>query len=136
MYLAKYEVRFSDVDAARILYYPRFFYFCHQAFEDFFNEKSPWRYSFLISEKNIGFPTVHVNADYKKPILFGEVAQVFLAIKKIGNSSLACTYKIYTSSKEDVCFSAEVITACTDLLQKRSIPIPTDIREFLEKSLL
>ena len=31
-------VRFGDVDHAGIVYYPRFFIYFHEAFEDFFNE--------------------------------------------------------------------------------------------------
>jgi len=60
MFIANYPVRFSDIDAAGIVYYPRFFYFCHQAFEDFFNTKFSFTYASLINEKKIGFPVVNI----------------------------------------------------------------------------
>src|SRR5262249_60482134 len=36
-YRSRHPVRFGDVDHAGIVYYPQFFIYFHEAFEDFFN---------------------------------------------------------------------------------------------------
>ena len=135
MFTARYPVRFSDIDAAGIVYYPRFFYFCHQAFEDFFNEKSSFSYAAMINEKKFGFPVVNIESNFIKPLAFGDHINVRVKIKKIGNSSLSCSYEIFLNDPTNIHFKAEITTVCVDLISRKSMPIPDDIKNFLQEYL-
>ncbi|HYC79233.1 MAG TPA: acyl-CoA thioesterase, partial [Planctomycetota bacterium] len=68
-------VSFGDVDYARILYYPRLFHFCHVTMERFFDEAVGVSYAKVLSERKIGFPTVHTEADYRRPMPYGLTLQ-------------------------------------------------------------
>lgn len=133
MFIAHYPVRFSDIDAASIVYYPRFFYYCHQAFEDFFNEKFTLSYANLILQRKLGFPAVNINCDYKKPLAFGDIAKVSIKVKNIGNSSLTCAYEIGVENSNELHFTAQITTVCVEMNSKKSFSIPSDIRDFLQK---
>lgn len=135
MFIANYPVRFSDIDAAGIVYYPRFFYFCHQAFEDFFNEKSSFSYASMINEKKFGFPVVNIKSNFIKPLAFGDHINVRVKINKIGTSSLSCSYEIFLKDPTSIHFKAEITTVCVDLISHKSMPIPDDIKNFLQEYL-
>jgi 4-hydroxybenzoyl-CoA thioesterase len=128
MFLFRYVICFDDVDAAGIVYYPRYFHFCHLALESLFNEKAPLRYADLIFNRRIGLPIVHVEADYKHPIIYGDEIAIEVINKIIKTSSWVTTYRFL---KEDqVVFMADVTTVCIDLEKRQSMPLPSDLREF------
>ena len=61
------QVRFGDVDHAGIVYYPQFFINYHEALEDFFDDNG-LRYDLLLNQRRVGFPTVHIETDYRHPL--------------------------------------------------------------------
>lgn len=128
------KVRFPDVDGAGIVYYPRFFDFCHQAFEDLFDQKGPYSYSELISKQRLGFPTVSIQSAYHKPLFYGDWARVLGTLEHIGTSSLRTAYTIHCSNKEGLlCFEATITTVWTDLHLYKSVPISPPVRQFLQQ---
>lgn len=133
MFKCRHLVRFDDVDGAGIVYYPRYFHFCHKTFEDLFNQKSPINYPELIKEQLIGFPTVHVEADYQKPFFYGDEIEVSFSITAIKNSSLVTKYEFF--NKEELSFSALITVVCMDLRTKKAQPLSSDIRAFFEEFL-
>ncbi|MCA9507388.1 MAG: acyl-CoA thioesterase [Myxococcales bacterium] len=134
MFTCQHLVRFDDVDGAGIVYYPRFFHFCHKSFEDLFNQKAPLTYPDLINTRKIGFPTVHIEADYKKPFFYGDTITVKFAVELIKNSSLLTRYKF--SNGHDLYFSALITIVCMDLTNKKSMPLPHDLKTFFEQFLI
>ncbi|NVL83963.1 acyl-CoA thioesterase, partial [Escherichia coli] len=68
-------VHFEDVDAAGIVFFARFFAYCHDAMERFFDGVDGG-YVALITERKIGFPAVHASSDFKAPITYGDVARI------------------------------------------------------------
>lgn len=134
MYREEQVVRFEHVDGAGIVYYPRFFFFCHHAFENFFAHHGPFSYPTMVNEHRLGFPSVHIEADYKSPLAYGDSFVVSLGIKKIGNASLVTSYQL--SKREIALFSADITTVCMDLDKRTSTPIPPIIRNFLTRFVL
>jgi len=133
MFTSRHMVRFDDVDGAGIVYYPRFFNFCHKTFEDLFNQRGPLKYSTLIKEQDIGFPTVHVHADFLKPFYYGDEIDISLGIKSMGNSSVNCVFILHNALTNEKHFKALITVVCARVSQKKSIPIPDELRNFLSK---
>src|ERR1043165_6968397 len=94
MFESAQPIRFNDVDGAGIVYYPRFFHLCHNAFEDFFTAVAPYSYPALINEKRRGFPTVHLEGDFRRPLRYGDVAIVQLGVMQVGPRSARFPYQI------------------------------------------
>src|SRR5919204_2475923 len=88
------KVRFADVDAARLAFYPRIFGMFHVAFEQLFEERFGIPYADVIEKDRIGFPTVHVECDFKAPLRFGDVAQVEIAVERLGERSTTLRYRM------------------------------------------
>src|SRR5580692_10581080 len=89
-------VRFSDVDHAGIVYYPRFFHFFHLAFEELWRARLGARaYVELLDHTRIGFPCVHAECDFRSPLRFGDDAEIELELEKLGGKSLAFRYRVW-----------------------------------------
>ena len=79
-----YDVGFADVDAAGIVYYPRFFHCCHLALEALFRQTGPTSYFDLIYKRKLGLPIVHIEADYKRPLLYGDKVIIQVSTRSMG----------------------------------------------------
>jgi 4-hydroxybenzoyl-CoA thioesterase len=127
-YTSVQKIRFDDVDGAGIVYYPRFLHLCHAAFEDFFDAAAPFSYPELISKKRLGFPTVHIDADFKAPLSYGDVAIVTLAVQEVGRSSVKTKYEIRRKRDSALSFDATITTVLIDLDTQKSLPLTDELR--------
>lgn len=130
-FIEEYYIKFEDIDAAGWLFYPRFFGFCHNAFEKWFNSCSSIGYAEIISKKNIGFPIVQVFANYYAPLQHGDFIQVSFVISKINTSSFVSEFSIFKKKDQTLSFNAKITNVCINFISKKSIKIPQDIRELL-----
>jgi 4-hydroxybenzoyl-CoA thioesterase len=126
------EVRFGDVDHAGIVYYPQFFIYFHQAFEDFFDDNG-LRYPDMLNKRRIGFPTVHIEADYKLPLRYGDALDVELTVPAIGDKSAVFRYVGYRHGDGRHSCQAEITCACVNMDSFKAITIPDDLRELFRK---
>jgi 4-hydroxybenzoyl-CoA thioesterase len=135
-YTSIQKIRFDDVDGAGIVYYPRFLHLCHAAFEDFFDDVAPFGYPQLIRDRRLGFPTVHIDADFKAPLSYGDIAVVTLSVVRVGTSSMTMAYEVRRKRDSTLCFVAQITSVLIDLDTQRSQPITAEIRGVLERYLV
>jgi 4-hydroxybenzoyl-CoA thioesterase len=134
-YTSIQKIRFDDVDGAGIVYYPRFLHLCHAAFEDFFDDVAPFGYPTLIRTKRLGFPTVHIDADFQAPLSYGDIAVVTLAVTKIGTSSMTLRYDVRRKRDSTLCFEATITTVLIDLDTQRPVPMDDELRTVFSRYL-
>jgi len=130
-YEATYPVRFGQVDAAGIMFYPRFFERFHAVFEDMFSELLGVPYMSLLMERRIGFPTVTIEADYERPFRFGDPMRLAIDVLELGRTSIRFRYRGYhgDASTPSVRARQTVVVCCMDTLEP--LPVPDDIRQVL-----
>ncbi len=131
-YTSIQKIRFDDVDGAGIVYYPRFFHLCHAAFEDFFDEAAPMSYPEMIRDRRLGFPTVHIDCDFKAPLAYGDVAIVEMNVNEIGQSSLKMGFVIRRKRDGRECMTAEVTSVMMNLDTEKSQPIIPELKTIFE----
>ena len=122
------EVRFPDVDYARILYYPRFFDFAHRVFEDFFSAEVGTPYWKLLREGNVGFPSVHAEGDFHSPLAFGDVARIELACEKASERSIGLRYRFTRVEGLVHCATLRVVTVPIALDTLKALPVAPEVR--------
>ena len=76
-------VRFGDLDAAGIAYYPNLVNFLHESFEDFFVGHVGRPYPEVYAE-GLGFPTVKLEVDFMAPVRYGDHVDMRLTVEKVG----------------------------------------------------
>lgn len=130
-----YKIRFDDVDAAGLLYYPRYFDYCHRVLEDFIDERGPCAYAELIQDRRLGVPTVAVESAYRSPLRYGDTAVVSMEVNRIGTSSLILSYAVRREFDGEECFDARITTVLTDLDEEKSVPFSGELRDLFEELL-
>lgn len=123
-YRTRHRIRFGDVDSARIVYYPRYFHFCHVAMEEFFREALGVDYATLIGEQHFGFPAIKVTSEFRRPLRYGDVAEIDVEIVTIGETSLTLRFTFRTPKNDAPAAVIEVVTVALDLtaFEKRRVP--------------
>ncbi len=131
-YRTKIPVRFGDVDHAGIVFYPQFFIYFHEAFEDFFDDNLI-AYHQLLSERRIGFPTVHIKNDFSLPLRYGDALDIELSVPKLGTRSAIFRYVGYRHRDGLKSCEAEITCACVNLDTFKACDIPDDLRALFER---
>jgi 4-hydroxybenzoyl-CoA thioesterase len=126
------KVRFGDVDHAGIVYYPRFYIYFHEAFEDFFNLSSR-PYHELLDKARVGFPTVHVQTDFKKPLRYGDSLDLVMTVAKLSQRSLVMRYEGYRHRDGELSVIAETTLACIDMDSFKAREIPAELRTLFQR---
>lgn len=121
-------VTFGDVDYARILYYPRLFHYCHVVMERFFDEAVGIPYHTVLSERRLGFPTVHTEADYRRPMPYGEHLAFEFSVRALGTSSVSFRYVVSGAGDETPRAEARSVVVCVDMDRFEKQPLPKDLR--------
>jgi 4-hydroxybenzoyl-CoA thioesterase len=124
-------VRFEEVDAAGIAFFARFFNWCHEAMERFF-DGVPGGYIDLITRRRVGFPAVHVVADWKSPLRYGDTVRIETSVRKVGTTSATFRYVLERASDGVHVATIEHVTVATDLDTMTKRALPDDCRALLE----
>ncbi len=131
-FVSRVRVRFGDEDHAQIVYYPRFFHFFHCAFEDFFDEQG-YPYRECLDVDRIGWPAVHAEADFSRPVRFGETLEMEVRVTRVGQKS--ATFDFVARREGDEVCKGRVVVACIDMNDYAARPIPDKYRALFEKHL-
>lgn len=138
MFEHRCAVRWGDIDAAGIAYFPQFFDYVHQAIEALF-AALPGGYAALTQKRRVGVPTVHLEADYRAPLRYGDQVVVQTRVRSLGRSSVRFEHTLLRCAPEgsglEPSASVRQVVVVSDLAALRSIEMPGDIRRLLEAHL-
>lgn len=128
-FIAQTKVRFAHVDAAGIVFYPRYFEMLNAAVEDWFAEGLGVDFAELHLRRGLGVPTVSLDSRFAAPSRLGDDLDIAIEVASLGRSSCVVAYTV--SCGEEVRMTAEGVLVCMVLAEGRSTPWPEDIREGL-----
>lgn len=127
-------VRFADVDAAGLVYYPVLFHYCHVAMEEFFVARCGVRYDKLMADGRLGFPTVNARAEFFAPLVYGDEVDVEVFVSRTGKSSATFEYRLRRASDLTLCASATLVQVALDLDTRRAVALPESLRRAFDES--
>lgn len=128
-----WTVRFSEVDCARVVYFPRYFDACHAVQEDFFAEALAAPYHELIERSGVGFPSVHAEADFVAPLRLGDVARVDVDVARLGRTSAKLRFRVSRREGGERCATLVNVVACIGLGDFLPREIPAELRQRLSE---
>lgn len=126
------KVRFAHVDAAGIVFYPRYFEMLNGAVEDWFVEGLGVDFAELHLTRGLGVPTVSLDSRFAAPSHLGDELDITIEVKSIGRSSCAVAYTV--ACGDEVRMTAQGVLVCMILAEGRSVPWPDDVRDGLAKT--
>ena len=152
MFTYRRPVRFAEVDAARLVFFPRFLEYCHDALEALFAEL-PGGYAHLTQVRDIGIPTVRVEMDFAAPLRYGDVAIIEIEVLEVGRTSVRVRHTIRREhsggggspgggeglqpcdppAPAPVCAIATHVFVTTRLTTLEAVSVPEDVRAILKR---
>lgn len=129
-----HKIRFGDIDHAGIVYYPRFLHYFHVALEEFFPSELGVEYPALVNAHRIGLPTVHLETDFYKPLRYGDVIEVEVGVRAVGQSSVTFGYRVFKQGEAAPRIAGHNVTVCLDMDTFTKKEIPGWLRERFEQS--
>jgi len=132
---APLTVRFGDVDLAGFVYYPRLVHYCHVAMEEFFAREVGLDYARFLADHRQGLPTVRLEADFRRPLHYGDRIEIEVRVQKLGESSIHWLFRLLRDGLEPPTAEVRVVTANMDAETLTKRPVPDWLREKLEHRL-
>ena len=129
MFTTSILVRFGDLDAAGIAYYPNLVNFLHEALEDFFAGHVGSTYPEVFGA-GLGSPTVKVEMEFLSPVRYGDRVEIGVVTEHVGHSSVRMRYQGSVGGRP--VFLARNTMVIVDMATFRPTEIPTWLREKLE----
>ncbi len=128
------KVCFSDIDYAGIVYYPRFLHYFHVALEDFFDAELGMDFPTVLGQHRIGFPTVHLETDFSKPLNYGDEIEVEVGVIKVGRTSITWGYRGYRTEDPNMpVVEGHNVTVTVNLDTYEKVETPDWLRKRLEE---
>jgi YbgC/YbaW family acyl-CoA thioester hydrolase len=117
-------VRFQDIDAAGIVFFARLFDYFHDAGVAWMDA-----YGLVLHEaletKAWGAPLKHAQADFIRPLRFGDEIQVAVALAHLDGSELSVGYRIVRGN--EVCAVGTLVHVFLDLATFKRVPPPPEM---------
>lgn len=132
-YRARLKVRFGDIDQAGVVYYPRFLHYFHVAMEEFFSAEIGLDYARVLLDHRFGLPVVHLEADFRRPLRYGDHIDIEVRVARIGRASVEWRYAVYRGDEPEPAATSRVVTAGIDLDSFASRDLPDWLREALSR---
>jgi len=126
MFTTTILVRFGDLDAAGIAYYPNLVNYLHESFEDFFVGCIGRPYPEVYAE-GLGFPTVKLDVEFAAPVRYGDHVEMRLFVEQVGRSSVQMRYEAFVASRP--VFRARNVAVMVEMKTFRPTPLPAWLRE-------
>lgn len=124
----RFPVRFRDVDVLGHVNNAVYFTYMESARTEY------WLHTFGGSSlQDLGFIVAHAECDFKVPAFFGNEIEVTIQTTSVGNSSIVWDYEIKNAASSDVFAKGKTIQVFYDYKNKKSIPVPADVRAKLLK---
>lgn len=123
------RVEFSETDLAGVVHFSNFYRWMEAAEHAFLQYLG-----IELLAANLGWPRVHAQADFKKPITFHQVVRVKVNIQKVSHRSVTYQFEFLIDESEQVHATGEMTSACVDLQSMKSVEIPVDIRGKLSQA--
>ncbi len=135
-------VRFGDTDAAGVLHFPHLLRWCHEAYEE-----SLERFGIAAAEvfptaaagsaapvPAVALPVVHCQADYRAPLVCGDVLLVRLEPRRLDRGSFELHVTFHCGEREAARAFTRHLAIEAD--SRRRCPLPDPINRWLEASAL
>jgi len=125
------SVRFQEVDAAGIVFYPRVLEYFSDVYMNLLAERGV-DVPTMLSTESVGLPLVHAEADYRAPLCFGDRIRVEIVEIRMGESSFTVGYRVRRFD-ERIAALGQTVHVCIDRGSFRSRPIPDALRAALSQ---
>lgn len=120
------RVRFQDVDAAGVIFYAKVFEYCHDLYVEYLEAHAVSLVD-VIKQRQWAAPIRHAEADYLRPLRFGDEVAVSLPVAHLAESELTLGYRISLGGTREVAVVAQSVHTFVSLPDFKRCPVPEGV---------
>ena len=122
--------RFYESDPAGIVFFSRFFEYCHLVFEEMLGEALGGIDQLLA--RGWGLPLAHAECDYQRPARVGDRLRVVMAVERVGERSLTFGYVVHAEDGA-ACATVKLVHVFVERPSFRAGPLPAELLASLRR---
>jgi len=127
------RVRYSEVDAQRIVFNSNYLTYLDIAVGEYFREGLQLDLAELEEKEIFDYVLKKVTLNYNKSATMYDWLNIWCRTVKIGNTSMVMEFAITRDGEEDPLLTAEIIYVSYNPRKKATQPIPDIVRQAIEK---
>ena len=126
-FIDRRAIRFQDVDAAGIIFYPRVLEMFHDAYGAFLTAAG-CPLAEVVRERKWIAPVRHAEADYFRPLRFGDEVNVEICRTHTAETEAVLGYRITRGVDAEVCVVGQVVHTFVDCATFTRTPMPQAVK--------
>jgi 1,4-dihydroxy-2-naphthoyl-CoA hydrolase len=123
-------IRFSDTDAAGVVYFAQILSICHEAYEASLQAMGIDVRAFF-SRGAIAVPITHTTADFRRPLMCGDAIAVQLTPTQTGDDSFEIQYQVLKAGKTAAIATTRHV--CIDTATRQRHPLTPELTQWLQQ---
>lgn len=127
------RVRYSEVDAQRIVFNSNYLNYLDIAVGEYFREGLQLDLAELEKDEIFDYVIKKVTLDYNKPATMYDWLNIWCRIVKLGNTSIVMEFTITRDGEDEALLTAEILYVSYNPKKKATQPIPDFLRQTIEK---
>lgn len=125
-------IRFSDTDAAGVVYFATLLSICHEAYENAL-ETAGIDLKTFFHNIEIAVPIVHADIDFYQPLFCGDRLEISLIPTQLNETEFEIAYRILNLSKSPICVAkANTKHVCINPVIRKRTPLPSSLLQWLQ----
>lgn len=146
IFLYRRRVEFADTDVAGIMHFANFFRFMEVTEHAFLRSLGlsvfPGNDDVKNGAPDVGWPRIHVSADYKLPLQFEEEVEIELLIKEIGKQKIEYLFRFWkdpdSAAGRVIAATGRFVVICVkfdaETRAMKAVSIPDGIRDMIAEA--
>lgn len=126
----EHRVPWSDVDLAKIVYFPRYFSYFEMAELEWYRTQS-LAYDELLEGLGVWMPRVAAHCNYRAPARLAELLSIEMHLERLGRTSYTYGFNAYRLPERTHLVDGYVAIATVGRDSFRPTPIPDDLVQLL-----
>ena len=123
-------IRFSDTDAAGVVYFANVLSICHEAYEASLAASGVNLQSFF-NNSAVAIPIIQASVDFLRPMFCGDSMIILLTPQLLSEHKFEIAYQIVAASSEQPLAKAMTRHVCIAQSTRKKIKIPDELAQWL-----
>lgn len=125
------RVYYEDTDAGGVVYYANYLKYLERARTEWLRALGVDQMG-LLATRDLAFVVRALTADYLKPAVLDDALEVCSRVARLGHASIVFDQRVLRGA--ETLFQAQVTIACVQLSQRKTAPLPPDLRARLKET--
>jgi len=121
------RVGWSDVDAARIIFYGAYIRYFENAETELFRAVG-LPFSEMFDSTDVWLPRVHIECDFHSAARLDDLLEISVYVGRIGRKSMRLNFEVRRKGEESLVAVAHFVLAAVKRDTFETVPVPDDLR--------